>query len=148
MRRVVRVCEEINLREAALVINAALFLSNKIRKDVVVFVNVSEVGIVKIVGSGARRLYPDSESLVGALKALKRGRRLRGISLVNECPREDDKVYCPETTSIDIIDEYVVLDPEACDSLKSYTRDMRVAILNIELDRALYLESPHPRFGG
>ena len=137
--RVIKICEEISAPEAALIINAALFLSNRIRKDAIVFIKVSDIGIVKIEGPNARRLYPDSESLVGSLKALLKGRAPRGVSLVNRCPEiASYAVFCPGM-DIENIDEYIVIDPSACNFRAPYTRDAKVAVLNIELDRALYL---------
>ncbi len=78
--------------EAALAVNASLFLSNAIRKDTIVYINV-EGEVISINGSKAKRVYPDSESLVGLFKAIAKGKKVPGVSK-SECPEVKD-YWCP-----------------------------------------------------
>ncbi len=128
MREVV-LCEPLERWQAALAVNAALLISNAIRKDTVVYVNV-EGTVIVIDGSRARRVYPDSESLVGLFKAIKKGKRLPGVSL-GECPPPRE-AWCPGKP----LDEVIRIDPKACDFPKPYSLDAKIAILQIEADRA------------
>ncbi|UXD21944.1 hypothetical protein IPA_00035 [Ignicoccus pacificus DSM 13166] len=135
MQREIRVCEPLDPPIAALTINSALFLSNAIRKDTKVVVNVKEYGVVIIEGWNARRVYPDSESLIGMFRALKRGKRLRGVTLQEKCPEEPPFTkFCGELGGSKL---GYLIDPLGCEGLDIYEIDQRVAILNIELDRAL-----------
>ncbi len=103
MKRVVAVCEPLDKWEAALAINSSLFLSNAIRKDTIVYVNV-EGNVIRIDGSKARRVYPDSESLVGLFKAIMRGKRVPGVQL-STCPEVED-YWCPGKAVKDVL--YIV----------------------------------------
>jgi hypothetical protein len=135
MQRQIVICNTIDPSHAALAINAALFLSNAIRKDVKVIVNVKGFGVVYIDGSAARRVYPDSESLIGMFKALKKGKRLRGVQLLTECPSLQGSIFCPSSTSVP--KTHAIIDPFSCEELSQYTLDQRIAILNILLDRLI-----------
>jgi len=126
----VLLCEPLERWKAALAVNAALFLSNSIRKDTIVYVNV-EGFVIVIDGSRARRVYPDSESLVGLFKAIRKGKRVPGVS-AGECPA-GSKPWCPG----DPVPEEVTLNPWACPFPEEYTVEQRTVVLQIELDRAL-----------
>ncbi|NPA84906.1 MAG: hypothetical protein GXO07_02740 [Crenarchaeota archaeon] len=125
--RVAVVCNPMNPWDAALAVNAALFLSNAIRKDTVVYVNV-EGTVIVIDGSRARRVYPDSESLVGLFRAIKKGKRVPGVR-IGQCP--SCKPWCPGEEP----GEEPCLDPSACPFPGPYTVDHKLAVLQIELDR-------------
>ena len=128
MRKVL-ICEPLNRWKAALAVNSALFLSNSIRKDTIVYVNV-EGFVIVIDGSRARRVYPDSESLVGLFKAIKKGKRVSGVE-AGECPRAGEP-WCPGKE----VGEEVYLIPRRCPLPKFYTLEQELAVLQIELDRA------------
>ncbi len=134
MQRQVVVCNALEPSLAALVINAALFLSNAIRKDTKVIVNVNGFGVIYIDGSNARRVYPDSESLIGMFKALRKGKKLRGVSLLDKCPEVRGTTFCPSHSQLSLEDG-VIIDPFRCKELNHYTVDQRIAILNVLLDR-------------
>ena len=126
MRRVVLVCEPVDRWEAALAVNSSLFLSNAIRKDTVVYVNV-EGNVIKIDGSKAKRVYPDSESLVGLFKAVLRGKRVPGVE-VSECP-EVEGTWCPGMG----LREEVVIAPKCL----GLPLTAELVAIQICLDRAL-----------
>ena len=145
MRRKVSACEKLSPEEAALVINAALFLSNAIRKDTTLIINVDGLGIYEIRGGEARRLYPDWESLVGALKAVKKGKVVRGLYLLESCPPLTGP-YLSEPSEQPKVDDEILIVPEASSLLERYSLDQVIVILQIELDRKL-LSSKGPHNG-
>ena len=112
--------------EAALAVNSSLFLSNAIRKDTIVYVNV-EGRVIKIDGSKARRVYPDSESLVGLFKAILKGKKVPGVE-VSLCP-EIGEAWCPGKE----VGEEVVIVPK-CFGLPLTAE---LVALQICLDRVL-----------
>ncbi|HIH90170.1 hypothetical protein [Ignicoccus hospitalis] len=128
MRKVL-LCEPLSPWRAALAVNSALFLSNAIRKDTIVYVNV-EGSVIVIDGSAARRVYPDSESLVGLFKAVKKGKRVAGVSL-GDCP-EPGEPWCPGSP----VRGEAFLIPRRCGLPEEYTLEHELAVLQIELDRA------------
>ena len=136
MLRKIIICESIDKMVAPLVINAALLISNSIRKDVVLTLHVQDIGIVQIYGKFVRRIYPDTESILGLLRSIKKGKVIRGVRILETCPEEFRLGICPLETELSNSNE-VIIDPLKCRYLQGYEIDQKIIIINMELDNML-----------
>ncbi len=145
--RYIPICEEVDPDMFPRLVHASLLLSNSIRRDTIVCINVRGIGTIKIEGSKARRIYPDEESLLGLLKALKRGKRLYGIELINSCCKPSvPSVPCislGDRDKVNTIRGDIYLMPwkdEKCyqvAGLERFDVDQRIIVLQSVLDRWL-----------
>ena len=141
--RYVSVCKEVDLSLFPRIVHASLLLSNSIRRDTILCVNVSGVGTVRIDGRRARRVYPDEESLLGLLKALQRGKRLYGVELADCCDVQKPCISPGKEDKISVIKGDVYITPweeRDCYSvagLEPFEIDQRIIVLQATLDRWL-----------
>ncbi len=142
--RFISICKEVEIDLVPRLIHASLLLSNSIRRDTVLCVKTKELGIIRVEGSKARRIYPDEESLRGLIRALSRGKRLYGVSVVDECC--EPKTPCLSPGSHDKItvlsgDVFIVpWERPSCytlSGLEPFEIDQRIIILHSFLDRWL-----------
>ncbi len=134
--REVRVCSKLNRSLIPLVINAALFLSHSLRRDTILRLMLKDGLVIEIDPRVAKRLYPDTESLLGVVRAIERGRAFRGIKVFGECPPQlfEFTLKCP----LNVIKVPVTIDPSKLTCLtKKYSLDQVIVISHILIDREM-----------
>ncbi|ALU12829.1 hypothetical protein EYM_07890 [Ignicoccus islandicus DSM 13165] len=139
--REVRICNDFELGVFPLIVNASLFLSNSIRRDTRLVIKVEENLVLVIDPRKVRRLYPDSESILGILRAIKGGKEITGIDVNSACPPPSFENFLE--CSLNNIRLPVVIDPSKLNCLSErYPLDQVVIISHIIIDR--FLEGKEP----